>query len=1543
MTIPEDTKSPMTTLTPDDIAEMRRVDNSANPMVLPVGKVTAAWTGHLLEKDDGKWADWSYNMGLELSMVQLWEYVFNPPATPHQTYEPRAYRALEGNNRLACSFIKRAISAAEQKLCAEEWNPVRLWEHLKGRHGGAVPVQQVRLLQEALTMKCSPTESLTKTADSICEKIERAFQAGEVTKELLQSIAILSSLSDKAYAHIRSIISRDLTTAGDVEKYGPTEIRRFLEGEQTLIDADKSTPAPTDHTPTAFTARTSKYDRLICTACRAKGRTSFTGHTKPWCILEGGGMSGKTVEESKQARLAYYDAQRKEKDAKKKTSRITITPNGGSAFTVEGDSEAIAAYIAAQGEKSTSSTKAEFAGIASDSIPGYIEDIEAMEFEALVAVEEECGYIKLAQDTYENELYLSNSSNIPLDILPFYLDSGATVHISPDRSDFLDLTPIPDRQIRGVGGSDIAATGIGSIRLNVRDGTHIVIDNALYVPKSTVRLLSVSKLAKSSGIYTTFNDNGAMLIKKDSNTIIATGSLIPKKDLYALNLHHDHAYAIYASPSIITWHNRLGHANYQAILQMARAGMIDGMPKTFSEKPPVCDECILGKQARTPVPKKREEGRGHKATRRLEKIWVDLTGQAAMPSRTGNHYIMNVVDDYSNKPWSIPLKTKADAFGELQAWILARENETGEAVWILRTGHDGELNGESHKIWYKSKGIVLETGAPYTSAHMGRVERMHRTLMGKARSMRIAAKCPPYLWDEFYLTAAYLHGKTKTSIDNNSTPDELWYGKRPDYSYLREIGCRVFVLVLNKHNPKIYERSIECVLIGYDINSKAYRCYERSTRKVYSSYHVKFIESHQTMTSLPAQETEELSEHPSIDVIMKESHPYPTAQSFDEEEPIKIPGVKNLVQVSDHGAEQIMPVDAPVLIPEPIAPRRSSRTSIPTQKAALDNQTETRTEKAVRESRESAERVREARTVRRQALNELVQAIPEVAGDDNVGVEELDRVITTLSAIDESDPGDDPDTPRSLEEAQNSVDWQLWKASYQDEIDSLKEMGVWELVPRENVPADQKIFKGRPVFTIKRDEHGKITRLKTRHVLQGYTMVQGRDYDKTTSPTARAESWRILLHLAATMGWDATQVDVKTAFLNGVLPEEERIYMQQPRCFEEEGKETWVCRLRRPIYGMKQAGRIWNKTLDDVMKDLGFLRLKCEACLYYRKTDRGIVITGVHVDDFLSIASTKEANDQFKEQLKARWVISDLGTPRHIIGMAVEWDRAHKQVFLSQTTLIDRLTSQYGQQDASPLSVPMEPGLKLRRVDKTRLTTEEREKIARIPYRNLVGGLLWLAISTRPDIQYAVQQLSQFLDCYTSTHWHAAIRVLRYLKGTRSLRLRLGGDTPINLVGFTDSDWANCLDTRRSVGGYAWSLGSGLISWCTRKQRTVAASSCEAEYMAAFEAAQEGIWLRMVMSALGHGNNKATTILCDNNSAINLSEDPLLHSRVKHVDIKYHFLRERVASNEILLRYINTKDNVADIFTKALPSPQFGRLRSILGLQDPTRGGAHLR
>jgi hypothetical protein len=753
---------------------------------------------------------------------------------------------------------------------------------------------------------------------------------------------------------------------------------------------------------------------------------------------------------------------------------------------------------------------------------------------------------------------------------------------------------------------------------------------------------------------------------------------------------------------------------------------------------------------------------------------------------------------------------------------------------------------------------------------------------------------------------------------------------------MREIGCRVFVLIQNKHNPKVFDRSLECILIGYDPNAKTYRCYHRESKKVISSYHVRFLESHDGHNR-PLPETEEIPS--TLNEILENATTTPIPPDEEEEEVLP----EDLTQLNNT---------------QPIPPARNPENEIPIRRSSriAEKPTEsqpTRTEKAVQESINAGTRLRETRAERKKTLQDIreeeTRNAPEVV--ESAAMAELMEIFGTLdlsdtegncidqalSAISEM-PQIDPSTlefedePRSWKEAKGSVDAKRWEEGYRDELKSLKEMGVYKLIPRSDVPQGHKIRKGMPVFRIKRDETGKAIRWKVRLVFKGFEQIYGKDYTKTTSPTARMESWRILLHLAAALDWDAQQIDIKTAFLYGLLPKEEYQYMEQPPEFEEPGKEDWVWVIQRGLYGMKQSGRIWNITMNEKMLSWGFNRLSCESCVYYRKTDTGTVVCAVHVDDFLSIASIKDENEKFKNQMREAWTISDLGNVRFVVGIAVNWDRPNRTVMLSQTALIDKIVAQFGQRNAAPSSLPMDPGLKLRRANYKNMSKDELDEIKKLPYRSLVGCLLYLSIGTRPDITYSVQQLSQYLDCYSYAHWNAAIRVVRYLSGTRQLKLYLGGTNQISLLGFTDSDWANCLDTRRSVGGHAYTLGSGVVSWQARKQKTVAASSCEAEYTAAFEASKEGIWLRTLLNSINYTTTGPTTICCDNNAAINLSEDPSLHDRVKHIDIKHHFLRERVQSNEISLSYINTNDNIADIFTKALDTKKFNRFRKFLGL-----------
>jgi hypothetical protein len=647
-------------------------------------------------------------------------------------------------------------------------------------------------------------------------------------------------------------------------------------------------------------------------------------------------------------------------------------------------------------------------------------------------------------------------------------------------------------------------------------------------------------------------------------------------------------------------------------------------------------------------------------------------------------------------------------------------------------------------------------------------------------------------------------------------------------------------------------------------------------------------------------------------------------------------------------------------------PRRSLRVITKPADKSEGVVNSTRLANAIQASKESAQRIAAEKLHRRtdvpdptpgevvhnqppdvnQTIDELCNNLNNLQLDkDTLDVPYVENVDQTLAAIEDLSQTDlgnfDLDEPNSWDEARASPYSKQWEAGFREELKSLKDMGVYKLIPRSQIPMGCKVRKGRPVFRLKRDADGKPVRWKVRLVFKGFEQIYGKDYTSTTSPTARMESWRILLHIAAVLDWDAQQIDVKTAFLYGLLPDDEVQYMEQPIGFEEAGAEEYVWMLQRGLYGMKQSGRIWNQTMNGAMLSWGFTRLSCESCIYFRSSEKGTVICAVHVDDFLSIASSKEENERFKSQMKLVWSISDLGEAKHCVGIAIQRDKPKRAVYLSQKALIDKIIQQFGQQNSHPVSTPMDAGLKLRPVDKSTLPQLEAERLTRTPYRSLVGCLIYLAVGTRPDISYAVQQLSQFLDCYTQSHWVAAVRVVRYLKGTRDLELTLGGANDIKIVGFTDSDWANCPDTRRSVGGYMFTLGSGPISWQSRRQRTVATSTCEAEYTAAFEASKEAVWLRTLLTSIGFSPTSPTTLLCDNNATITLSGDPAFHARVKHFDIRYHFLREKVQSNDISLSYINTQNNIADIFTKPLDTTKFTRLRNFLGLtrRDSMRGG----
>jgi hypothetical protein len=411
--------------------------------------------------------------------------------------------------------------------------------------------------------------------------------------------------------------------------------------------------------------------------------------------------------------------------------------------------------------------------------------------------------------------------------------------------------------------------------------------------------------------------------------------------------------------------------------------------------------------------------------------------------------------------------------------------------------------------------------------------------------------------------------------------------------------------------------------------------------------------------------------------------------------------------------------------------------------------------------------------------------------------------------------------------------------------------------------------------------------------------------------------------------WEIHQIDVKTAFLHGNL--EEDIYMEQPTGMEEPGKENWVALLNKSLYGLRQAGRRWSKKLHKSMSEEGFTQVSVEHSLYLRKSETGTALVAVHVDDMAVAASSGDEIKRVSQDLNKHFEIIDLGPIKWLLGIGIERDRKMRTISLSQVAYIDSIIEKFEQGEGYEVSTPLDHNVVLSK-ELSPKNDQEKERMKKVPYREAIGSLMYAATATRPDISFATHKLSQYLENPGQAHWTAALRVIRYLKKTRKYQLTIGGKQPLTLSGFSDSDWAADTDDRRSTSGYAFNLGNGSISWRAKKHSAVASSSTEAEYIAADYASKEATWLRNLLKEIGYKQDNTTNIFCDYTGAIALTKDASFHARTKHIDIKHHFVREKVENREIKFEYIPTSEMVADILTKALPRPKHEKFTRLLGL-----------
>ena len=541
-------------------------------------------------------------------------------------------------------------------------------------------------------------------------------------------------------------------------------------------------------------------------------------------------------------------------------------------------------------------------------------------------------------------------------------------------------------------------------------------------------------------------------------------------------------------------------------------------------------------------------------------------------------------------------------------------------------------------------------------------------------------------------------------------------------------------------------------------------------------------------------------------------------------------------------------------------------------------------------------------------------------------------VLAVAAAIDHLEKQQQLHSPETFREAMESSAVDQWKKAMDKEMKSCEDAGTWERVRRADLPPNANVIPCKWVFKVKNDETGAVTEHKARLTPKGFRQKKGVDYDEVFARTGMYKTMRVGLSLTAAWNHELDQMDVPSAFLNA--PIEEELYMEMPEGYGEEG---FVFKLLKALYGLKQAPRAWYLLVSRFIKEeLLFSECVSDPCLFFLTTETGrLILLFLFVDDFQVSyhAEDREEWKKLKQMLIDRFRTKDMGESKWILGMRIQRDRAAGTITLDQELYVTKALEKFGLSECKPMSTPA-----LSAAEKESDEDGAGQPADQAKYMEIVGTLLYATISTRLDISYAMQKLTRQMQAPLKRHMNAAERVLRYLAGTKELGLIFGREYSEQkeqlmeavVLAFADADWANDKIDRKSIIGWVAKLNGDVISWASKKQRTVAQSSCEAELYAEAAAINEVLWLKGLLAELGLPVEERSLVIGDNQGTIALSKNGVKSERTKHVDVKYHFVTDEINKKTVETKWVPSEEQQADIFTKALARPLFEKFRDQL-------------
>ncbi|KAI3685606.1 hypothetical protein L6452_34856 [Arctium lappa] len=943
----------------------------------------------------------------------------------------------------------------------------------------------------------------------------------------------------------------------------------------------------------------------------------------------------------------------------------------------------------------------------------------------------------------------------------------------------------------------------------------VTIKRVLYVEGLDHNLFSTSQFCDSK-FQVRFTDKCCYIEDKDGRAVFKAKR---NANLYSVNfptLSASRVVCLIGKASRAEswiWHRRLSHQNFDAINQLARQGIVKGLPELRFEKNSLCPACEMRKMKRT----------SHKAKTKfssstpLELIHMDLCGPIKTQSINGKKYILVMIDEYSRYTWLEFLRNKSDATELIIEFLKKIQVRLQIPVISLRSDNGTEFKNEKLQSYLISVGISHNFSAACTPQQNGVVERKNRTLVEAARTM-----------------------------------------------------C--YILNDRDNLGKFDKKADEGYFIGYSLTSKAYRIYNRRTKTIMESINVSFDES-STLTSEhnnfeKSSISASTSEVPIIVADISGSSENVTRSTTS--------GTSTHIHSEDTNVDSVHadPNSATkVLSDSSIAPE------IFTSEVAVQDVPSTsgvdKNLPAVYDEYEEDNTQAEIHPIPSTMKWTRDHPLHNIIGDAQSGVQtratsaNFCLYSSFLSSI----------KPKKASEALRDPDWIL---EMQDELLQFERNKVWQLIP---LPKGKSVIGTKWVFRNKRDESGVVVRNKARLVAKGYYQQEGIDYDETFAPVARLEAIRIFLSYAAHKNFTVFQMDVKSAFLNGILHEE--VYVAQLEGFVDPKNPDHVYVLDKALYGLKQAPRAWYETLTQFLLASGFKKGTIDTTLFLKKQGDDLILIQIYVDDIIFGSTNPKFCKNFSRIMESRFEMSTMGELNFFLGLQVK--QLPEGIFINQSKYIRDILKKFNMTDSSVMKTPMATGTLL---DADLSGKSVDQKV----YRSMIGSLLYLTAS-RPDIMFATCFCARYQANLKESHLVAVKRILRFLKGTTELGLWYPKGSSVDLTAYTNADHAGCKLDRKSTSGSCQFLGDKLVSWTSKKQNCVSTSTAEAEYVAAAS--------------------------CCSQSAIAITANLVQHSKTKHIDMRYHFIKDHVEKGDIEIHFVTTDYQLADLFTKPLDEKRY--------------------